>query len=223
MAIGNFWPCASYEGTTIDDISGADDDASIGTGTWLSNQSIGMSNLLIEDNLGVVTGTTLAQTINCKGSGDYIDTGFIVDGSISDFSIAMAFEMDDNFDVPRYLFMGGTSIDSLNIYQIGVRTIAGRVGTFDIPPTVLSNLAINAIVVNYDLSAQTITFAFDGDSIGATNPTTFNTALNTSMIIGVGASLDPANSWNNLIGEGYIKNAITTEEEWQTFWSGLND
>ncbi len=78
MAIGNFYPTNENIGTDIKDISNAPLDVSLGTGTWIGKQTIGLNSILIkQDNTGKSIGTSEADSVNINGAEDYIDTQWI--------------------------------------------------------------------------------------------------------------------------------------------------
>ncbi len=219
--IENFWPCNDYTGSSIGDISDSPTVVDLGSGSRLKGQNIGLSNLLLRQDASQHTlGTAVTQTFDFKGFGDYVDTGIIVNNN-TNFSMAIAFELSDSYNVDRYIVSSSTGTNKIQVKQVDVDQVTIQIGQWLSPNITLMNSGYHSIVGSYNASNDTIQYAVNGDTLTIPEAMTFTFPIDTSILIGVDVGKETASSFNSNIGIGYFKTEITTEQEWQDFWTSV--
>jgi hypothetical protein len=189
--------------------------------TSLINQRVGSVETRTEkDASGRLIGTQLNQWLQFTGKGDYVDTGIVVDGSLTDFSMLFVFE-PITVDGTRLVVDSGASAgNAISIWQDTVGNVTMQIGRFVSGAIPIPSANYIAVLVNFNSVTSELQYSFNGVPLPVASPIIFDGVTSSTVKLGRHESLiQPSWNWNKKIGLGFLKAGLTSEAEWQDYWA----
>lgn len=193
--------------------------------TVLTRQSHGANILRTERNdAGRPTSVIINNRAKFHGAEAHIDTGVIVDGSITNFTMMIAFTntrtqtlqyvADSTDNDGTRLHIHHRANDPINIFQV-------QIGEFISEIEFPVNNVMHAMVVVWDMTTKMLRMAVDGNPLGSEVPAVFDKPIGSEVILG--ASVGNTNGFDGYISEGIFAGSKLTEADWQNYWTSVRD
>ena len=158
----------------------------------------------------------------------YVDTGVVIDGRTSDFTMMMAFSKPDiNLDTDQFLVGSGFGDNRIFLFHRGndnPNEFALRIGRNGFNISVDDTIPINALCAVYNHDTGEIFGGIDGQPFQSFGNIVFDGSIDRSIVFGVKIPNHKSDTlpFKGELREGILSATMEDEAAWQAFWQRVS-
>ena len=195
--------------------------------TTYLNTKHGLNNTrLLRDASGRTELAIDTRLARFDGSGQAIDTKVAIDGSLTDFTMMMAFTLPEVSSPVTYIANSAGDVNSNRLsimHEDGspINELRAQIGKFASTMTFDEANPIHAMVAVFNQATSELQIAIDGDTLSAPFPIVFDGVTGTVLFGALNTG--GTGSVTGYIGEGVLSADMLDESAWQEFWARVKD